>query len=151
MQRVSSNLTVFFKLFIPTVWIVFFSTFTAALFFIDGRSLPFLTSPLFKYPFLLGYILFFTLLYYTVMQLKRVELGPDSYYVSNYLKSFRLVYDDVEKISIIPIGRLQLITFSLKAKGSFGKKITFLASKQLYELFMKANPEVETKLKLLVN
>lgn len=84
------------------------------------------------------------------MQLKRVELGPDSYYVSNYLKSFRLVYEDIEKISIIPIGRLQLVTFRLKAKGSFGKKITFLASKQLYELFMKANPEVETTLKPLI-
>lgn len=150
MQRVSSNSTVFFKLFIPTAWIVFFTTFTAALFLIDGRSLPFLTSPVFKYPFLLGYILFFIILYYTVMQLKRLEMGPEHYYVSNYLKSFRLVYDDIEKISIIPIGRLQLVTFILKAKGSFGKKITFLASKQLYELFMKANPDVETKLKSLI-
>jgi hypothetical protein len=112
--------------------------------------LPFLTSPVFKYPFLLGYILFFALLYFTVMQLKRVELSPDSYYVSNYLKTFRLVYEDIEKISIIPLGRLQLITFRLKAKGSFGKKITFLASKQLYELFMKANPDVKTKLTSLV-
>lgn len=150
MQRVSSNSTVFFKLFIPTAWIVFFTTFTAALFLVDGRSLPFLTSPLFKYPFLLGYFLFFVILYYTVMQLKRVEMGPEHYYVSNYLKSFRLVYDDIEKISIIPLGRLQLITFRLKAKGSFGKKITFLASKQLFELFMKTNPEVESTLKPLI-
>ncbi len=150
MQRVSSNSTVFFKLFIPTAWIVFFTTFTAALFLVDGRSLPFLTSPLFKYPFLLGYILFFVILYYTVMQLKRVEMGPEHYYVSNYLKSFRLVYDDIEKISIIPISRLQLITFRLKAKGSFGKKITFLASKQLFELFLKTNPEVESTLKPLI-
>jgi hypothetical protein len=147
MQRVSSNFTVFFKLFLPTVWIVFFTIFTISIFTIDGQSLPFLTSPVFKYPFLLAYLIFFALIYFTIIQLKRVEMGADCYYVSNYLKTFRLVYEDIESVSIIPLFRLQVMTFRLKARGSFGKKITFLASKQLYELFLQSNVDVATYLK----
>jgi hypothetical protein len=147
MQRVSSNLTVFFKLFLPTVWIVFFTIFTISIFTIDGQSLPFLTSPVFKYPFLLVYLIFFALIYFTIIQLKRVEMGSDCYFVSNYLKTYRLVYEDIESVSIIPLGRLQVITFRLKAKGSFGKKITFLASKQLYNLFLQSNVDVASHLK----
>jgi hypothetical protein len=142
MQRVSSNFTVFFKLFLPTVWIVFFTIFTISIFTIDSNTLPFLTSPIFKYPFLVAYLLFFALIYFTIMQLKRVEMGPDCYYVSNYLKTYRLVYDDIESVSSIPLFRLQIMTFKLKAKSSFGNKITFLASQQLYEIFGQSNPEV---------
>jgi len=147
MQRVSSNFTVFFKLFLPTVWIVFFTIFTISILTIDSQTLPFLTSPVFKYPFLIMYLLFFALIYFTIMQLKRVEMGAEYYYVSNYLKTYRLVYEDIDSISIIPLFRVEIITFRLKAKGSFGKKITFLASKQLYELFLESQPEVASLLK----
>jgi len=142
MQRVSSNLTIFFKLFIPTVWGVFFSIFTLTLFIIDENTLPFLTSPIFKYPFLAAFLFFLTLVYFTLLQLKRVEMGPEYYIVSNYFKTFRLIYEDIVRIDIIPIGPLQVVTFRLRAKGSFGKKITFLASKNLYESFLQEHPEV---------
>ncbi len=147
MQRVSSNFTVFFKLFIPTVWIVFFTIFTISIFTIDDQSLPFLTSPVFKYPFLAGYLIFFALIYFTIIQLKRVELGPDFYYVSNYLKTYKLVYEDIASVSIFSLGRLMIVSFRLKASGSFGNKIVFLASKQLYEMCMASHPTVALQLK----
>ncbi len=150
MQRVSSNLTLFFKLFIPTVWIVFFTVFTLTLFVVDEQQIPFLTSPMFKYPFLAAYLLFFALIYFSIMQLKRVEMGPEYYYVSNYFKTFRLVYEDIESINIIGLDRLQIMTFHLKAKGSFGKKITFLGSKNLYNSFLDENPDVKNQLVALV-
>jgi hypothetical protein len=146
MQRVSSNLTIFFKLFIPTVWIVFFSIFTASIFLVNEQTIPLLTSPAFRYPFLAVYIIFLLLIYFTLIQLKRVELDDHAYYVSNYFKTFKLIYEDIESISIVPLSRLQLTTFRLKAKGSFGKKITFLASKQLWDLFLDAHPDVKNHL-----
>ncbi|HRG42193.1 MAG TPA: hypothetical protein PLC27_12360, partial [Saprospiraceae bacterium] len=94
-----------------------------------------------------GYLIFFALIYFTIIQLKRVELGPDFYYVSNYLKTYKLIYDDIESVHIIPLGRLMLVTFKLKASGSFGNKIVFLASKQLYEMFMASHPTVASHLK----
>lgn len=146
MQRVSSNLTLFFKLFIPTVWIVFFTVFTITLFVSNEQQIPFLTSPSFKYPFLGAYLFFFMLIYLTLIQLKRVEMDKDFYYVSNYFKTYKLIYNDIDKITKTPIGRLMVVTFKLKAKGSFGKKITFLASKNLYEIFLNENPEVAEQL-----
>ena len=143
MQRVSSNLTLFLKLFLPTVWIVFFTTFGAMLFIIDEYKLPFLTSPYFKYPYLLFFVVFLTLLYFTIIQLKRVEMDGQYYYVSNYMKTFRLVYDDIDVIDMIKLGPFIWVTYSLKAKGSFGKKITFLANSQLYKMFMNEHPEVK--------
>lgn len=150
MIRVSSNFTLFFKLFIPTVWIVFFTLFTGALFLADPQQLPFLTSPIFKYPFLLGYILFFALLRYTLMPLKRVEMGPDCYYVSNYFATYRLSYDDIDSIRIYPLGRLQMMVFDLKGKGSLGSKISFLASRQLFAIFCTQYPEAGSKLHSLI-
>ena len=137
----SSNFTLFFKLFLPTVWIVFFTLFTGALFLVSPQQLPFLTSPVFKYPFLVFYLLFFTVLWKTVMPLKRLEMGPDYYVVSNYFKTYRLRYEDIDTIRIYPLGRLQIMVFRLKARGSFGQQLTFLASRQLYSIFCTQYPE----------
>ncbi|MBK9736617.1 MAG: hypothetical protein IPO92_17320 [Saprospiraceae bacterium] len=147
----SSNLTLVLKLFLPTLWIVFFSTFTIALFITDEEDLPFLTSPYFKYPFLVIFLIFLTLLYITFLKLKRIEMGPECYYVSNYLRTFRLIYDDIENINSINLGRFRWVTFYLKAKGSFGKKITFLINKQLFEIFLAEHKEVNQKFPILSN
>ena len=89
MQRVSSNLTLFFKMFLPTMWIVFFGTFGLAIFVTDSSQIPLLTSTTFKYSFLIFYLLFFGILYYTLIPLKRVEMGKEYYIVSNnFYKSF---------------------------------------------------------------
>ncbi len=149
MQRVSSNLTLVFKIFLPTLWIVFFATFTSALFITDEADLPFLTSPYFKYPFLFGYLSFIALMYFTVLQLKRAEMGKECYYVSNYWKTFRLIYDDIDHVSSISLGSLMWVNFHLKAKGSFGKKLTFLMNKELLKLFLSENEDVKTKFPVL--
>ncbi|MBK9568292.1 MAG: hypothetical protein IPO37_24985 [Saprospiraceae bacterium] len=149
-HRVSSNFTLFFKLFIPTVWIVFFTSFTLSLFIISEQSLPFLTAPVFKYPFLLAFLFFLGLIYFTIMQLKRVEMAGDFYIVSNYFKTLKLYYQDIQYIKIISIGRLQIMTFKLKGKGSFGDKIVFLASKQLWNIFCNSHPEVKSTLDQLI-
>jgi hypothetical protein len=65
------------------------------------------------------------------------------YYVSNYMKTFRLVYDDISMVDKMKLGPLMWVTYKLKAKGSFGKKITFLANTQLYDMFMNEHPEVK--------
>jgi len=151
MYRVSSNLTVFFKLFLPTVWTVFFSAFTASLFLASEDQLPFLTSPSFKYPFLAVFILLFLVLYFTLIQLKRVEMGADFYVVTNYFKSYRLIYEDIEKVSVTPFFGLRIIVFRLRAKGSFGNKIVFLSSKFLYESFLESHPEIAGRLNPITN
>jgi hypothetical protein len=141
-QRVSSNTTLFFKMFFPIGWGVFFAAFTAALYIVDKETLPFLTAPIFKYTFTIFFLAFLGLFYISVGKLKRVEMAEDHYIVSNYFKSYKLIYEDIESIKIMPLGRLSWVTFNLKAAGSFGKKITFLRSNNLFRLFANQYPSV---------
>lgn len=137
MHRVSSNLTIFFKLFIPTLWTVFFMSFTLALYLADDQTLPFLTSNTFRIPFTGIFLLFFYLLYISIMDLKRVEMDRDYYYVSNYFATYRMLYEDIQKIRIIPLGRLKYIVFDLKAKSTFGRRLKILASAHLWDNFLE--------------
>ncbi|MBK9254050.1 MAG: hypothetical protein IPM42_01035 [Saprospiraceae bacterium] len=149
-SRISSNLTLFFKLFLPTIWIVFFGTFGIAIFISENSQIPLLTSPAFKYSFLFFYLLFLSILYYTIIPLKRVEFGSEYYVVSNYFKTFRLYYSDMKEIDIISLGRFKYVVITFTGSGSFGKKIKFLASSFLWNNFMSNNPEtariIETKI-----
>ena len=149
MHRVSSNLTIFLKIFIPTVWFVFFTTILITIFTVSDQTLPALTTPGFKTGYVIFYLVVFSILYFTIFQLKRVEFGSDHYIVTNYLKTYKLIYDDIDTIHTNNLGRFILFTFKLKAKSSFGNKITFLASRQLYEIFLQAHPETEVKLSSL--
>ena len=149
MHRVSSNLTIFFKIFIPTVWLVFFTSILIMVFTISSQMLPAITTPGFKIGYTIFYLLFLLFIYFTIFQLKRVELGADYYLATNYFKTYKLIYDDIKSIETIEFGRFLLITFKLQGKSSLGKKITFLASKQLYEIFNDSHLEVAKKLEIL--
>ncbi len=69
-------------------------------------------------------------------------MDAEYYYVSNYMKTYRLAFDDIASVDKMSLGPLKWITFKLKAKGSFGNKITFLASTQLYNLYLGDHPEI---------
>lgn len=149
MHRVSSNFTIFFKIFIPTVWLVFFTSILIMVFTISSQMLPAITTPGFKIGYTIFYLLFLIFIYFTIFQLKRVELGADYYFATNYFKTYKLIYDDIKSIETIEFGRFILITFHLQGKSSLGKKITFLASKQLYQIFIDNHLEVGKKLEIL--
>jgi len=120
------------------MWSVFFGLFTLAIFVVDVNDLPFLTSPLFKFPFLASYILFFLIFYFTFFQLRRVELGTeDSYYVSNYFKHFRFVYEDIQDVRMTKIIFFKVYTIRMIAKSTLGKKIRFLADESSIASFLK--------------
>ncbi len=141
MQRVSTNLTTFLKLAVPTVWIVFFTTLLIAILLVDKQTLPFLTTTSFRLGYIIVYLIFFAFLYMTVMQLKRLELGEENYLVSNYFKTYKMIYSDIESIRILPLWRFKIMTIRLKAKSSFGKKLHVLLSSHLYELFLENHPK----------
>ena len=147
MQRVSSNLTIFLKLFLPTFWIVFFGAFTGVIllsknsYFGQFPALPFKIGTVFFY--LSGLVMF----YFTLLKLKRVELGREQLYVTNYFKHVRYPYRDVEMIEDSSIGFFRTATVQLKAAGTFGSRITFVVSGANYDHFWKTHPELEKKLR----
>jgi hypothetical protein len=142
MFRVSSNLTLFLKLFIPVFWMVFFGMFTTFVFVYGGAEILLLQGNTFKLWLSVFYISFFLLIYCTLFQLKRVEFGEDFYTVSNYFDTYRYIYNDIKHVREIKILKWILVIITLEGKGKFGKKIYFLANTGLYLQFFMDNPEL---------
>lgn len=147
MHRISSNLTLMLKIFIPTLWISFFGVFTVA--FLLSNVEQYAAFAYYKVGLLVFFLVFTALFYFTVMQLKRVELGKEHVYVSNYLKTYRYPYDSVEKMTEKDMGLFTLVRIHLKAAGKFGKKMSFLLDESMLRDFLEKNPEMSVELNRL--
>lgn len=127
-RRISSSLTLFFRIFVPVFWVVFFGAFTIGL--LVTSNLPVVLDNLY---FRIGLVLFYltglAFLYFTVLRLKRVEIDPDFVYVTNYLKTYRYPFHNIESVREINLFLFHVATIRFREKGSFGKKIHFLESR----------------------
>jgi hypothetical protein len=121
---------------------VFFTSFLVAIFFIDPDKIPFMGSWQFRVGYVVMYLLFGLFLYFTFIQLLRVDMGPENFHASNYIKIYAYKYKDIEKIDEQNYGLFRLITIHLRAEGSLGKKITFIPSYKNYEYFIEQHPEL---------
>ncbi len=141
MQRISSNSTLFLKIFLPTFWIVFFGIFTIAVSQLDNNYFNGASAFSVKL-FLVSFFLVGTaLLYFTLMRLKRVELDDLYVYASNYFKTYRYPYHNVEKITERNMLLFHILSVHLKTPGKFGGKITFLLDEQMLRAFLEKHPE----------
>ncbi len=144
MQRVSSNLTLFFKIFIPVLWTVFFGAMLIAIFVMKeelfaGNTLSFRIGAVLFY--VSGLIMYYFLLF----NLKRVEFSEEHAYVTNYFKTYRYSWDSIVKFEETSFLTFTITTIVLKEPGLFGEKMTFLASRRLYNKFKQEHPEVEKR------
>jgi hypothetical protein len=140
MQRVSSQLTIMIRIFIPTVWFTFVLSVCILLFWsIRGKaglfSNPFIWVALF---IILGTGFFF--IRFLLWKLYRVDMDNQFIYISNYFKTYKYRFEDIESIRDTKIGTNRIYVIELKSKGSFGKKIHFLASQVLWNDFIKNHP-----------
>ena len=140
MHRISSNLTVFLKLFLPTLWVSFFGVFTIA--FLLSNVEQWATFFYWKIGLVLFFLLFTALFYFTVVQLKRVELDENFVYASNYFKTYRYPYHNVERMTERDLGLFTLVKIQLKTPGKFGKKIPFLLDEAMLKDFLEQKPEM---------
>lgn len=131
MERVSSNLTLVLKVFIPTLWITFFSLLTVAI-VLAGEDNFYFSQWHVKVAAVIMFILFLAFLYFTVMRLLRVEFGEGVFSASNYFKTLQYNFSDVEDINEYDLIFKKLVRIKMKGKTQFGKSIYFLASKVHY-------------------
>ena len=143
MQRLSSNLTLFFKIFIPVSWVSFFGFFGVVIFLIDANNEPFLTSTLFRSTFVGLFILFFALIYFTLFQLKRVESADGFIYTTNYFKTVRFPIENIKKIAVMNLGIVKIARMHLHNKGIFGDKIPFMTKWSNFNSFRSQYPNIE--------
>ena len=134
MQRVSSNLTLFFKIFIPIFWSVFFGAMLLA-FFMNKEEFSFNTAN-FRIGAIVFYISGLVMYYLMLFRLKRVEFDAEFAYVSNYFKTFRYPWHNIIGIQETSFILFIICTMELKEGGHFGEKIVFIASRRHYREYM---------------
>jgi len=140
MQRVSSQLTIVLRIVIPTVWLTTILSIVILLSWAVRGKAGLLANPFIWVGLLLILGSGFALIKLLLWRFYRVDLDKQYVYVSNYFKTYRYPYSEIEAVSdskTLP-GRVFLIT--LKSKGSFGKNIYFLAAQTLWQDFLKENP-----------
>ncbi|MBY5957756.1 hypothetical protein KUV50_06425 [Membranicola marinus] len=127
-KRISTSMTLFFRLFVPIFWIVFFGAFTIGLLFASQLP-PMLDHYFFKIGIVVFYVGGLLFLYFTFLRLKRVEIDRDFVYVTNYIKTYRYPFHNIASVRDVNLFLFHLCTIRFKEKGSFGKKIYFLESR----------------------
>ena len=127
-KRISSSLTLFFRIFVPVFWTVFFGALTIGL-LVTSQLPPVLDNLYFRIGVVVFYLSGLIILYFTVLRLKRVEIDPQYVYVTNYLKTYRYPFHNIESVQEYNLILFYLATIRFKEKGSFGKKIHFLESR----------------------
>ncbi|HMQ46154.1 MAG TPA: hypothetical protein PKA00_06930 [Saprospiraceae bacterium] len=141
MLRLSSNLTLFFKIFVPVFWIVFNGAVTIAILVYPFEYIGDIKAIYIRLGMVFIYLSGLALLAFTIMRLKRVEADQHFFYITNYFKTARYPFEDVEQVERSRFLLLKTATFTLKAKGIFGRSIFFIASSR-FEEFWEENPEL---------
>jgi len=132
-ERISSDLTLLFKFFIPVFWTVFFGAMTLA-FWLTPMGMDYKSVRIIYTGILVSGII---LLYLTVFQLKRIEIHPEYIFITNYFKYYRYPLADIEKMTFKRVPIFTIGTVILKEKGSLGKKAIFIASKSRLKSFVQ--------------
>lgn len=141
MFQLSSGATLFLRLFLPTVWTVFFGSFMVMGWFWDDPFIgPF---PIAGYRWVTSAFVASGLLTIrlTVWKLRRVDADADHLYVSDYFRTLRYPRTGVHGITLSPLGPLLLARITLAAPGRMGKVIWFLPAKRRLKAFLDNNPE----------
>ena len=142
MDRVSSQFTILLRIALPTMWAAtVFSLIVLLAIAVRGKAYIF-SNPLIWITVLVIIGTGLAFFYFTTWRLYRVDMDARHVYISDYFKTFKYPYSDIEKI--VPSGFMPRRVFGihLKAKGSFGKVIYFLASQKLWNDFRKEHPAI---------
>ncbi|MBK8634174.1 MAG: hypothetical protein WAT92_15110 [Saprospiraceae bacterium] len=125
MTRITSNMTLFWKLFIPIMIATMMGIFGLALLFTDNYNFDLFFSPLSKLIYWLYYLLVLTFLYFKLFTFKRIEFDEDHFYVTNYFKTIRFPHIAVERLHYGRLGKISA-RMVLKQEGFFGKSLRFV-------------------------
>jgi hypothetical protein len=126
MYRLSSNSTLFWKLFFPIFYSTLFGLLTIVAFRADPGDLPFLANPITRIVILTTYIIFVILLFLTIGKLKRVEADDQYIYVSNYIKTYRYLKQDITEVKTFDFLLFKITSLVMREKTKMGGKIRFL-------------------------
>ncbi len=145
MQRVSTNLTLFYKIFVPTFWIVFFGAVLIASLLLPYQYVGNIPRTTFQIGMALFFLSGIGALYLTLLPLKRVEMDRDFLYATNYFKTYRYPYHNIARIEVSRFLFFSTATIYLREGGSFGSQIRFIPSLFRLKDFLEGHPDLEVE------
>ena len=134
MTKLSTGLTILFKMVLPIFWIIFFGSLTVAVVFFAPEGSR-IANGYFKWMILLVFLGWTAVLYLTIYQLKRVEGDPDGLYISNYFRHVKIDFQNIQKIDKYKLGLFDLVRIRFVRKTYFGQTIYFIASPRRFGEF----------------
>ena len=141
MDRVSSSLTIVIRIALPTIWLATVISLVVLLSWaVSGRAQIF-SNPIIWIALLLIIGSGVAFIHFILWKLYRVDMDHKYIYVTNYFRTYKYPFQDIELIKGISIFSDRIFRIQLKSKGSFGKNIYFLASQKLWHDFIDEHPE----------
>ncbi len=140
--RVSSNLTLVLKIFLPTLWIAFFGLLTLAIFFSSGEENLLFGDWTFKLGILGFFLVFLLFIYKTIMRLLRIEFAENAFSASNYFETHQYKYEDIEEIREYNLLFKTLVQIKMKGLTKYGRSLYFLKSKAWFNGFVESHPQI---------
>lgn len=141
-ECLSSNATLFWRVFVPIFGTVFLSGLLLTFLLIPEEELylsfPLLWGRLFLFAVWLGWLL---LVRRTLWRLKRIDANSTHFFVTNYWITARYPWGDVERVEAKTRMGRRITNLHLRAPGRFGQKISFLPGDR-FEEWKTENPEV---------
>ena len=135
-----------YKIVLPIFWIVLMGGITVAILMSKFAGIGNTSSWAVKAVMLFVFITGTLFLAFTLMRLKRIEVGQEGVYVTNYFKNVRYPFSEVDGITTTSLLLFSVGTLHLKGKGSFGKSITFIPSPSRFYSFFEENPGLKERL-----
>ena len=138
----SSNTTLFWRLFLPIFGTVVITVFTGAFLLTDEEEL-YLSFPVWWIRLIvvalwLGWLYF---VWRILWRLKRVDADDTHLYVTNYWTSVRYPWTDVDRVEVQQRWGRRAVHFHLRAVGRFGQRISFLPG-STYAVWIQEHPQV---------
>jgi hypothetical protein len=135
-----------YKIVLPIFWIVMMGGITVAILLSKFAGIGNTSSLSVKLVMLFVFVTGTLFLAFTLMRLKRIEVGQEGVYVTNYFKNVRYPFSEVDGITTTSLVLFSVGTLHLKGKGSFGKSITFIPSPSRFYSFFEENPGLKERL-----
>lgn len=136
MHQLSSGYTLLLRLFIPTVWIVFFGSFMVMGWLWEEDFIGPFPRDVYRWAstiFVLSGIVMFRV---TLWRLHRADADQDVLMLSNYFRTYRYPVSSISHIDLKSYGLFHLCRVVLIAPGKLGRTVWFLPSKKRLESFI---------------
>ena len=135
-REISSGATLLYKFLIPFLFISIFGTVTLAIFCAaPGKTQIKAPEIGAKWQFLAGWLAFSAFLWWSGARLKKVCVGTDAIYVSNFRKEIRIPFEEVIEVTENRWLNIRPITIHFRHATAFGRRIVFMPMLHGWKVF----------------